>query len=137
MVIGKRQVIKKAYMAMTSKGITYGTFDALHFGHINLFKRIKKQVDYLIVYVSTDNFNKIKGKKSYHSYKERKELVKAISYVDEVRPEKNWKQKYKDIKEADKMFMGDDWKGKFDDLNCIYLPRTKEISSTKIREVLK
>lgn len=63
---GKHQVIKKECMAMTSKiikGITYGTFDCLHYGHINLLRRIKKKVNYLIVGLSTDEFNAIKGKK--------------------------------------------------------------------------
>lgn len=122
--------------------ITYGTFDLLHYGHINLLKRAKEMGDYLIVGLSTDEFNKIKGKECYFTYEERKKLIEAIRYVDLVIPEESWEQKIKDIKELkiDILVMGDDWKGKFDYLKkyckVIYLPRTPEISTTQIKRNL-
>lgn len=124
------------------KVITYGTFDLLHYGHINLLKRAKEFGDYLIVALSTDEFNLQKGKKCYFSFEERKKLVEAIRYVDLVIPEKSWEQKVSDVKEfkIDIFVIGDDWKGKFDFLKkyceVIYLPRTPEISTTKIKEEL-
>ena len=126
------------------KIITYGTFDLLHYGHINLLKRAKQMGDYLIVCLSTDEFNKnSKNKECYFSYEIRKQLLESIRYVDLVIPENNWNQKIDDIKEfgIDTFVMGDDWKGKFDFLKdyceVIYLPRTKEISTTKIKKDLK
>lgn len=121
------------------KVITYGTFDLLHYGHINLLKRAKALGDYLIVGLSTNEFNEIKGKKCYFPYEERKKLLESIRYVDLVIPENSWEQKIDDIKEykVDIFVMGDDWKGKFDFLKdyckVIYLPRTPEISTTKIK----
>lgn len=124
--------------------ITYGTFDLLHYGHINLLKRAKELGDYLIVALSTDEFNwNMKQKKCYFSYEKRKALLEAIRYVDLVIPEKNWEQKILDIKEfkIDIFIMGDDWKGKFDFLKnyceVIYLSRTPEISTTQIKKDLK
>lgn len=124
--------------------ITYGTFDLLHYGHINLLRRAKALGDYLIVALSTDEFNmKEKNKKSYFSYEVRKQLFEAIRYVDLVIPENNWEQKKQDIKEyhIDTFVMGDDWKGKFDFLkdSCevVYLKRTPEISTTQIKADLK
>lgn len=124
--------------------ITYGTFDLLHYGHINLLKRAKEQGDYLIVGLSTDEFNwKEKQKKSYFPYEKRKALLEAIRYVDLVIPEKSWEQKRSDIVlyHIDTFVMGDDWKGKFDFLSdlceVVYLPRTPEISTTKIKQDLK
>ena len=99
------------------KVITYGTFDLLHAGHINLLRRAKELGDYLIVVVSTDEFNwNEKQKRCYFSYEERKKLVEAVRYVDLVLPEENWEQKLSDIKEykVDTFVMGDDWKEKFD-----------------------
>lgn len=75
------------------KIITYGTYDLLHWGHINLLKRAKELGDYLIVGLSTDDFNKGKHKMSYHSFEERKLILEAIKYVDEVIPEEKWNQK--------------------------------------------
>ena len=131
---GLYHYIKRDYMATTFRGITYGTFDLLHIGHIKLLKRIKNRVDYLVVGLSTDKFNHLKGKVSAQSYKERKEILESIKYVDKVIPEKNWEQKQTDKKKykIDKFYMGDDWKGEFE--GCIYLPRTKGISSTKLRK---
>ena len=92
--------------------------------------------DYLIVALSTDKFNKLKGKKAYYNYRERKEFLESIRYVDLVIPESSWGQKIKDIKDykINIFVMGSDWRGKFDDLGCIYMPRTKEISTTKIKK---
>ena len=122
--------------------ITYGTFDLLHYGHINLLRRAKQLGDYLIVALSTDDFNRQKGKECYFSYEERKNLLEAIRYVDLVVPETCWEQKSSDIAlyHIDTFVMGDDWKGKFDELSplceVVYLPRTEEISTTKIKEDL-
>jgi len=126
--------------------ITYGTFDLLHYGHINLLRRAKEQGDYLIVALSTDEFNwDEKQKKCYFSYEKRKQLLEAIRYVDLVNPEKNWEQKVSDVKEyhVDTFVMGDDWAGKFDfiqeetDAEVVYLARTPEISTTQIKKDLK
>lgn len=123
--------------------ITYGTFDMIHYGHINLLKRAKEQGDYLIVALSTDEFNwNSKQKKCYFSYEKRKQLLEAIRYVDLVIPEENWDQKVSDVQlyKADVFVMGDDWKGKFDFLkdycDVVYLPRTPEISTTQIKNDL-
>lgn len=123
--------------------ITYGTFDLIHHGHINILRRAKEYGDYLIVGVSTDEFNAIKGKKAFYPYEERKMILEAIRYVDEVIPESHWGQKVNDIREhhVDIFVMGSDWEGKFDELaeHCevVYLARTEGISSTKIKEDLK
>ncbi len=123
--------------------ITYGTFDLLHYGHINLLRRAKALGDYLIVVLSTDEFNwNEKRKKCYFPYEVRKQLLEAIRYVDLVIPEENWEQKISDVKEyhVDTFVMGDDWKGKFDFLKpyceVVYLPRTPEISTTQIKQDL-
>lgn len=124
--------------------ITYGTFDLLHYGHINLLRRAKQQGDYLIVALSTDEFNwNSKEKKCYFDYDKRKSLLEAIRYVDLVIPENNWEQKVGDVKlyQVDKFVMGDDWSGHFDFLkeSCevVYLDRTPEISTTKIKKDMK
>ena len=125
--------------------ITYGTFDLLHYGHINLLRRAKELGDYLIVALSTDSFNwNEKQKKCYYSYKQRKMLLEAIRYVDLVIPEEHWEQKRTDVHEyqIDTFVMGDDWTGKFDFLKeegveVIYLPRTPEISTTEIKKQLR
>ena len=126
------------------KVITYGTFDLLHYGHINLLQRAKERGDYLIVAFSTDRFNREKNKKSYFSYEERLTLLKAIKYVDEVIEEDGWEQKISDINKygINVVVMGNDWEGKFDYLkkygvDVIYLSRTPEISTTKIKNDLK
>lgn len=124
--------------------ITYGTFDLLHYGHINLLRRAKQLGDYLIVVVSTDEFNwNEKGKKAYFTYEERKTMLEAIRYVDLVIPEISWEQKREDIHkyDVDIFVMGDDWLGKFDFLKeegaeVVYLTRTPEISSTQIKSDL-
>lgn len=125
--------------------LTYGTFDLLHEGHVNLLKRSKDLGDYLIVAVSTDEFNAIKNKKSYFPYESRKKMVEAVRYVDLVIPENVWEQKVEDIQRynIDVVVMGADWEGsdKFEYLReyceLVYLPRTEGISSTMIRTDLK
>ena len=124
--------------------ITYGTFDLLHYGHINLLRRAKALGDYLIVALSTDEFNdREKHKRCYFSYDERKLLLEAIRYVDLVIPEENWAQKRTVVHlyQVDTFVMGDDWVGKFDFLKeegceVVYLPRTPEISTTQIKQDL-
>lgn len=125
------------------KVITYGTFDLLHYGHINILRRAKEQGGYLIVALSTDEFNwNEKRKKCYFTYEQRKQLLESIRYVDLVIPEESWDQKISDVKEfrVDTFVMGDDWKGKFDFLQeyceVVYLPRTPEISTTQIKSDL-
>lgn len=126
------------------KVITYGTFDLLHYGHINLLRRAKSLGDYLVVGLSTDEFNnKEKNKECYFDYENRKLLLDAVRYVDCVIPENNWEQKISDIQKynIDVFVIGDDWKGKFDYLKdigveVVYLPRTKEISTSKIKDDL-
>ncbi len=120
--------------------ITYGTFDLLHYGHINLLRRAKALGDYLIVALSTDRFNtELKSKKSYFDYETRELMLNAIRYVDLVIPEENWEQKVEDIKlyKVDTFVMGNDWEGRFDYLkpycDVVYLDKTPEVSSTAIR----
>ncbi|MCT8399544.1 glycerol-3-phosphate cytidylyltransferase [Weissella cibaria] len=125
--------------------ITYGTFDMLHYGHINLLRRAKERGDYLIVALSTDEFNwNSKSKRTYFSFDKRKQLLEAIRYVDLVIPEESWNQKVSDIKlyQVDEFVMGDDWAGQFDFLSTetnakvVYLERTPEISTTQIKKDL-
>lgn len=124
--------------------ITYGTFDLLHYGHINLLKRAKALGDYLIVGLSTDEFNRdAKNKECYFSYEKRKALLEAIRYVDLVIPETCWEQKRSDIHEyhIDTFVIGDDWQGKFDFLKeegvkVVYLSRTPKISTSQIKQDL-
>ena len=124
------------------KVITYGTYDLLHVGHINLLRRARELGDYLVVVVSSDEFNAIKGKKAYYSFEDRKKILEAIKYVDEVLPEYTWEQKIDDVvnNTIDVFVMGDDWAGKFDFLKdyceVVYLPRTEGISTSKIKEDL-
>lgn len=125
--------------------LTYGTFDLLHYGHIRILKRAKELGDYLVVALSTDEFNATKGKKAYHSYETRKKMLEAIRYVDLVIPENNWEQKIQDIKDykIDVCVMGDDWAGsdKFDYLKeyceVKFLERTPGVSTTQIKNDLQ
>ena len=122
--------------------LTYGTFDMFHIGHLNLLNRIKSLGDKLIVAVSTDEFNSIKGKKTLIPFEQRALIVQNIKCVDMVISEENWEQKIDDIKKynVDIFAMGDDWKGKFDFLKdyceVIYLPRTQNISTTELKKEL-
>jgi glycerol-3-phosphate cytidylyltransferase len=125
------------------KVLTYGTFDLLHLGHINLLKRAKALGDHLIVGLSTDEFNEGKNKQAYHSFENRKMILESICFVDEVIPENTWNQKIEDVikHDIDIFVMGNDWKGHFDFLKkyckVIYLPRTIGISTSKIKNDLK
>lgn len=140
----ENEILKNRRGGGMKRVITYGTFDLLHYGHINLLRRAKALGDYLVVVLSTDEFNwNEKGKKCYFSYEKRKALLEAVRYVDLVIPETCWDQKRTDIHEyhIDTFVMGDDWKGKFDYLkeegvDVIYLPRTPEISTTQIKSDL-
>jgi glycerol-3-phosphate cytidylyltransferase len=122
--------------------ITYGTFDMFHIGHLNLLKRLKTMGDELIVAVSTDEFNLVKGKKTLIPYDQRAEIVAAIEYVDKVIPEENWEQKVRDLKEfhVDLFVIGNDWQGKFDFLKefceVLYLERTEGVSTTMLKDSL-
>ncbi len=123
--------------------LTYGTFDTFHWAHMSLLQRAKSLGDWLAVGLSTDEFNKLKGKKSYFSYEQRKEILSGVKHVDFIFPEDNWQQKRADIikYKIDVFVMGDDWAGKFDDLSdlckVVYLPRTPNISSTVIKQIMK
>lgn len=122
--------------------ITYGTYDLLHYGHIELLRRAREMGDYLVVALSTDEFNRVKNKKSYYNFEQRKMMLESIRYVDLVIPESGWGQKEIDIDryEIDKFVMGHDWEGEFDFLKdkceVIYLNRTEGISTTKIKKEL-
>jgi glycerol-3-phosphate cytidylyltransferase len=122
--------------------LTYGTFDLFHIGHLNILKRLSALGDRLIVGVSTDEFNAIKGKKPVVPFEQRIEIVRSIRYVSEAIPEENWEQKRADIEKfrADVFGIGEDWRGKFDDLEdkveVVYLPRTSGISTTEMKRVL-
>jgi glycerol-3-phosphate cytidylyltransferase len=125
------------------KIITYGTFDLLHRGHVNLLRRAKELGGHLVVGLSSDEFNALKNKKSFYSYEERKLVLEAVRYVDEVIPEENWEQKANDIAAhgIDIFVMGDDWAGKFDHLKnlceVVYLPRTDGVSTTQTKAMLR
>jgi glycerol-3-phosphate cytidylyltransferase len=122
--------------------LTYGTFDLFHYGHLNILHNVSKLADEMVVGLSTDEFNKLKGKKSFHSYAERKNHLEHLVFVDIIIPENTWEQKIEDIKKykCDLFVMGDDWQGKFDFLNeyceVLYLPRTENISSTTFKKFL-
>jgi glycerol-3-phosphate cytidylyltransferase len=124
--------------------LTYGTFDLLHYGHIEILRRAKEMANGgdLIVGLSTDEFNSLKGKKAHMPFAKRKELLESIRYVDQVIPEDSWDQKPRDVASynVDVFVMGNDWEGKFDELSSqcevIYLPRTPSISSTALRKII-
>lgn len=124
------------------KVITYGTFDLFHIGHLNLLRRAKALGDYLVVAISSDEFNALKGKKSYFTYEERATILNALEVVDEVIEENTWEQKVIDVidNNIDVFTMGDDWENKFDFLEeyceVVYLKRTEGISTTKIKKEL-
>ncbi|MGM0929061.1 MAG: adenylyltransferase/cytidyltransferase family protein [Actinomycetota bacterium] len=122
--------------------LTYGTFDLFHVGHLNVLRRLSELGDRLIVGVSTDRFNAVKGKKPVVPFEQRIEIVRAIRYVDLAIPEDNWEQKRQDIDQygVDVFGIGEDWRGKFDDLDdkveVVYLPRTSGISTTEMKRIL-
>ena len=124
--------------------ITYGTYDLLHYGHIALLRRARALGDFLVVALSSDEFNAGKGKRAYFSYEERKVMLEAIRYVDLVVPELTWGQKTEDISRygIDVFVMGDDWSGEFDCqleglCEIVYLPRTPEVSTTQIKNDMR
>ncbi len=124
-----------------TKVITYGTYDLLHQGHINLLKRAKVLGDYLIVGVTNDNFDRDRGKLNVrNNVLERVEAVRATGLADQIIIEDYVGQKIDDVQkyDVDIFAIGSDWEGKFDYLNefckVVYLPRTEGISSTKLRE---
>jgi glycerol-3-phosphate cytidylyltransferase len=133
-----RRIVLSGCLYM-KKVITYGTYDLLHRGHINLLRRARALGDHLIVALSTDAFNAVKGKQVYYPFEERKLVLEAVRYVDEVISEKYWEQKINDVLhyKIDVFVMGDDWQGKFDFLKpyceVIYLPRTEGISTSQIK----
>jgi len=140
--IAKRFFFSKVTLSM-KKIITYGTYDLLHRGHINLLKRAKAMGDFLVVGLSSNEFNAQKNKKAFFSYEERKQVLEAVRYVDQVISEHAWDQKTQDIldHDIDVFVMGDDWSGKFDHLkeHCevVYLPRTGGVSTTQIKAQLR
>jgi len=123
----------------TLKVITYGSFDLLHRGHINLLTRARSLGTHLTVGLSDDNFNQSKNKCSAMEYEDRKLILESLKMVDLVIPESSWDQKIVDVKKhsIDIFAMGDDWEGKFDFLKgyckVVYLPRTAGISTTEIK----
>lgn len=122
-----------------SLALTYGTYDLFHIGHVRLFERIRQRWDRLVVAVSTDDFNAIKGKRSVIRYADRVAMVQACRWVDEVIAEERWDQKAEDIRRwrADALVMGSDWSGRFDEFKSlcevVYLPRTEGVSSTEVK----
>jgi glycerol-3-phosphate cytidylyltransferase len=128
---------------MSKTVITYGTFDMFHIGHLKLLRRLSEMGDKVIVAVSTDEFNELKGKKTLIPYDQRAAIVEAIDCVDEVIPEQTWEQKLSDVRSygVDVFAIGDDWKGEFDFLEecceVVYLPRTSNISTTELKRSLK
>lgn len=122
--------------------LTYGTFDTFHWGHMLLLQRARDMGDWLAVGLSTDEFNRVKGKTSRFSYDARKKILNGVRHIDMIFPENDWQQKRADIIKynIDILVMGDDWRGKFDDLGdicrVVYLPRTPGISSTIIKNAL-
>lgn len=141
MLMGRRQRGRQDFV---KRVLTYGTFDLFHQGHVRILKRAKALGDYLVVAVSTDGFNELKGKTAFHDYETRKEVVEACRYVDLVIPEDSWEQKLDDVKryQIDLVVMGEDWKHseRFDYLkdHCelVFLARTEGISTTGIKEDL-
>lgn len=124
--------------------ITYGTYDLLHYGHIAMLKRARALGDFLVVALSSDEFNAGKGKRAYFSYEERKAMLEAIRYVDLVVPELTWGQKVDDVDKygIDVFVMGDDWRGEFDCqleglCEIAYLPRTPEVSTAQIKNDMR
>lgn len=119
--------------------LTYGTFDLLHVGHVNLLRRASELGDRLLVGLSSDRFNAVKNKVATQCYADREAVLRAIRYVDDVFPEDTWEQKADDIHRygADILVMGSDWAGHFDTLSSHcevrYLPRTEDISSSSLK----
>ena len=128
------------------RGITFGTFDVFHYGHLRLLERARSLCDHLVVGISSDelNFSK-KGRNPTYSFEERSRIVGALKCVDEVFKEESLELKADYIRQfnADILVMGDDWSGKFDwvkpltGCEIVYLPRTPSISTTEIIERIR
>ncbi|MDR1183850.1 MAG: adenylyltransferase/cytidyltransferase family protein [Coriobacteriales bacterium] len=124
--------------------LTYGTYDLLHYGHIRLLERAADLGDFLIVGLSTDEFNAQKGKEAFYPYAVRREMLEAIRHVDLVIPEKSWEQKRRDITtyQIDVVVMGSDWQRspRFEELRdlceVVFLDYTFGISTTEIKRLL-
>ena len=124
--------------------LTYGTFDLLHWGHIRLLRRARSLGDYLVVALSTEEFNAGKGKKTYHDFETRKAMLEAVRYVDLVIPENHWDQKIGDVQryEIDTVVMGGDrarsphFRPLPPPCELVYLDRTEGISTSKIKNDL-
>jgi glycerol-3-phosphate cytidylyltransferase len=123
--------------------ITYGTYDLFHIGHVRLFERIKQRYGFLVVAVSTDAFNAVKGKRSVVPFADRLAMVHACRHVDLAIAESSWDQKEADVRRygADAFVMGSDWEGRFDFLKplceVVYLPRTQGVSSTELKDAVR
>ena len=123
--------------------LTYGTYDLFHIGHVRLFERIKRRFDFLVVAVSTDEFNAVKGKRSVVPFTDRLTMVQACRHVDLAIAETAWEQKEGDIERygAHAFVMGSDWEGRFDFLKplceVVYLPRTEGVSSTELKQAVR
>ena len=129
---------------MSHKVITFGTFDVFHVGHLRLLERAREHGDYLVVGVSTDELNVLKkGRPPVYPQEERKEIIAALKFVDEVFYEESLELKGEYIQQngADILVMGDDWEGKFDYFHAqckvIYLSRTPAISTTQVIEKIR
>lgn len=122
--------------------LTYGSFDLFHIGHLRILQKAAGVGDRLIVGISSDEFHaKKKGEEPIMDFWARTAIIRELKCVDFVLPESTWEQKTRDIElnGVDLLIMGDDWRGKFDDLPCkvLYLPRTKGISTSDIKKVIK
>ncbi len=123
--------------------LTYGTFDLLHVGHVNLLRRARAMGERLVVGLSTDAFNALKQKRATQDFAAREAVLRAIRYVDDVFPEDCWQQKAGDIRRlgAGVLVMGSDWEGRFDHLGAWcqvrYLPRTAHVSTTSLKEQIR
>jgi glycerol-3-phosphate cytidylyltransferase len=123
--------------------LTYGTFDLLHYGHIRLLQRAAELGNTLFVGLSTDEFNKEKGKTTFYSYEVRLEMLKSIRYIDLVFPEQSWDQKRRDIAKhgIDVLVMGSDWQGdpRFEELRdvceVVFFEYTPDISSSRVKQL--
>jgi glycerol-3-phosphate cytidylyltransferase len=136
-VCGKTMVLHREEASL--RIITYGTFDLFHLGHVRLLARARALGEMLIVGLSTDEFNAVKGKTCVMPFEQRRAMLEACRHVDLVIPETCWEQKKTDVVEqgVGTFVMGDDWTGKFDDLrglcDVVYLPRTPDISTTELK----
>jgi len=123
--------------------LTYGTFDLLHYGHIAFLEKAKSMGDKLIVGLSSDEFNKIKGKESFYNFEIRKKMLSSIKYVDKIFTQNSFEQKENEIKKynIDILVSSEDWLGKYDYLNkfckVVYLKRTPEISTSQLKSLMK